>query len=965
MTSFGILSKMRFAVSLILLLTSVSQVSAYTIKGKIIDAAGEAMADASVRLLSAKDSTFVKGRMADSKGSFTLTDVNSGEYIIETSFIGYDKAYSNVEVKKKNIEVEDIRMYETSHLLAETTVTGVKAPIVVKEDTVEFNAGSYKTPPNAVIEDLLKRLPGVEVGSDGKITANGKEIKKILVDGKEFFTDDPKVASKNLPANLVERLQVIDQKSELARMTGVDDGEEETVINLTVKKGMKNGWFGNAEAGYGTDNRYIGSFNVNRFWDGNQITLLGNANNTNNLGFTDGNSGRFNRYGGDNGINTSQSIGLNFNVGRGDTIRVGGNAHYSHSNKVTRRRQNRQYLLEKDSYTQNSANDTEDGGHNISANFRVEWKPDSFNSLDFRPQFSYHVNNSNSNVISVSQGRNLSLNRSNSEGQSYNVSGRLIYNHNFKRVRGRSFSISADYRFSNTIEDEQSYVYNLFYQLLDQNGNDSIDVYDQYIDSRRWTNSLNARVSWTEPLGPAANGNFLTISYNAQANWNNSDRIVYERPVTLSTDFWEYDLGGNHYELPIPVVDYTQIEMVDSLSNQFRNSTFQHDIRAGFKRIHKKYNLEAGVSVVPIQTQSINLTHSDKTIPKRTVWNFAPFATFRYKFAKQTSLTFRYNGRTSQPSMNQLQPVPDYSNPLNIREGNPNLVPTFTHRINLRHQHFDAETQRSVMSMLNVQVAQNSIISKTIFDNVTGGRRTTYENVNGIWSARLMNMFSLPFKNKLFSFNNNIFLNYNRRLGYNNGTMNKSNSLSVNESFSIAFRPENLEVELRPNYSFETTINSASNIKTTNVHRYGASFYASYTTPIDIIISTDLRFNGTKGYATGYDEDTWMWNASIAYQFLKEKNATIMLRAYDLLQQRKNISRSVTATYIDDTEYNALTRYFMLSFSYKFNTIGRGGSKEESRPEINGDYRPRGPRDSGTRPQGPPAGAPPQGAPRR
>ena len=301
---------------------------AYTVSGVVADNTGEPLADATVRILSARDSSMVTGGVADVNGVYSLPGVKPGKYIIESSYVGYQKGYMPVRVANANLRADTLRLSDSSVSLGEVTAVGVKTPIKVMTDTVEFNADSYKTQPNAVVEDLLKRLPGVEVDADGKITANGKTVTKILVDGKEFFSDDPKVASKNLPVNMVNKLQVVDRKSDLSRLTGVDDGEDETVINLTVKPGMKNGWFGTVEAGYGTDDRYQATFNINRFWNNNQLTFIGSANNTNDLGFTDGNGNRFRRFGGDRGINTSQSFGVNFNIGKEEIFRVGGDVMY-------------------------------------------------------------------------------------------------------------------------------------------------------------------------------------------------------------------------------------------------------------------------------------------------------------------------------------------------------------------------------------------------------------------------------------------------------------------------------------------------------------------------------------------------------------------------------------------------------------------------------------------------------------
>ncbi len=433
---------------------------AYTVKGTVVDGNDSSgLPDATVRLLHAKDSTFYKGGAADMNGAFAFQNVVNGKYIVEATYLGYNKSFVDITVKGANVKDLKVAMSENSIMLDEASVVAVKTPVKVMQDTVEYNADSYTTQPNAVVEDLLKRLPGVEVGSDGAITANGKTVSKILIDGKEFFSDDPKVASKNLPVDMVDKLQVVDRKSELARLTGVDDGDDETVINLTVKKGMQQGYFGTVLAGYGTDDRYTANFNLNRFWNGNQITLLGNANNVNELGFTDSNGNRFARFGGNRGINNSQAFGLNFNIGKEEILRVGGNVMYSHSNRNTHTRQNRDYLLGKDSYSSSSLDDATDKGHNLRADFRVEWNPDSFNKIDFRPRFSYNTNDSWRDNFSHTDGKNENLTRSLSDGTSYEAGGRLIYTHNFKQKRGRSFSVFGNYSMSNVHENSTDYSY--------------------------------------------------------------------------------------------------------------------------------------------------------------------------------------------------------------------------------------------------------------------------------------------------------------------------------------------------------------------------------------------------------------------------------------------------------------------------------------------------------------------------
>ena len=933
----------HFIVLMVFAFLGVATAMAATLFGSVTDTAGESLPQASVRVLAARDSSLVKAAVTNNNGRFTISGIKQGKYLIEASYVGFEAQTRPVTVGEKDIRLKPFALSEGSIALKEAVVTGIKTPVKVMEDTIEFNADSYKTQPNAVVEDLVKRLPGAEVDSEGKITVNGKEVKKILVDGKEFFADDPTVASRNLPVEMIDKLQVVDRKSDLARMTGVDDGEDETVINLTVKKGMNNGWIGNIEAGYGTDDRYKANFNFNRFWDGNQFTILGSANNINDPGAADGASGRFRRFGGSNGINTSQALGINFNIGNKEIFRFGGNVLYSHTDRNTITSSERQYLFTDSTSTQRSNKHSKDRGHNFRGDFRIQWKPDSFNTFEFRPNFSLNYNDSwsvdSSSTFAGGRaaGRQVtrSLNRSNSDGNSFEFGGSLTYNHNFRQRKGRSFSIWAQYRLSNVRENAETYSFNKFFLL-----NDSVDIYDQFADNHTWSNTVSARLTWTEPLGDPAKGNFLTLAYRFSYRWNNSDKMTYDHPVTFP-DGWEGD----------PIIA-EELVFNQELSNSFRNDYMNQDIRAGFKHVSKATTLDVGLSLVPTLSKSENLINSAKNIPERWVWNYAPYMRYRWKRTKTQSLNIDYMGRSSQPSMAQLQPVADMSNPLNIVIGNPSLDPTFSHNVRLRFQDFNADAQRSIMAMVNANLEQNSIVSRTTFDPTTGGRTTTYENVNGIWSIRGMNMISFPFRNKKFTFNNHLMLFYSNSVGFNNGERNRSGSFSVNESFGLAFRPDNLELELRPRYNLQTVHNSVQTNSNRTVHGYAGSFYASYITPIGITLNSDLNFTATSGYSAGYDEKKWMWNASIAYSFLRNQAATVTVRVYDLLRQNSNIRRNITANYIDDVETNSLGRYFMASFTYKFNTFGKGQRPGDDSLE----FEHGGPGRGGRGPMGPPHG---------
>ncbi len=967
----------RFWLIAVWLLITSFGVSAADLSGMLVSGTDQSpLSGASVRLMrNNADSTFVAAVSAGNDGSFRLGGVARGKYIVSFTFLGYETVTRNVEMAGKSVNLGKIAMTESSILLQETTVVGVKTEIVVKEDTIEYNADSYRTQPNAVVEDLLKRLPGVEVDSEGKITANGKEITKILVDGEEFFSDDPKVATKNLPVNMVDKLQVIDRKSDLARLTGVDDGEDETVINLTVKKGMKNGWFGNVTGGYGTDDRYSGNFMVNYFRDKNQFSILGSANNTNEMGFTDRGASRFTRFGGRNGISTTQSIGVNFAVGSEDKLRVGGDVFYSHSDRDSRNSSNRQYLFPDSTSYYDEAGSSRDRGHNISGNFRLKWEIDSFSTLEFRPRFSVNFSDSESADSSATRAGdaarslvNRSLSNKYNDGTSYEFSGRLVFNHKFRSHPGRSYSASLNYQFSDTKEDGSTYTgYN--YYLLSEDS-----TVNQIYNNHQWSNSVQGRLTWTEPLGDVKNARFLTFSYNGQYRFNNADKYVYDlvsaTSATAATNsalmsmlrdpsFKRYvveEYGSLAWTNPTMlrqiVEDELQPELNAEQSNRFRNNYFNQSLQVGFKQVRENYNLDVGAMVNSSMSSSEDLINPDRNIATRWVWNVAPYARIRFKMSKSRSLAFDYRARSSQPSLTQLQPVADVSNPLRIVVGNPDLNPTFTQRFNLRYSDFDQDRQRSIMAMANFQFATNSIISTTDYDSQTGGQVTTYGNVNGVWNGNLMGMISFPFRNKSWYFSSMGALRYSNTVGYNNGLYNRSGSLSVNLSPGIRFNTDAVQLELRPNYNVQVTHNTVQSQNDRIIHSYGAMFNGAYYTPFGLVFNTDLSYSGTQGYSEGYDTDQWLWNASISYQFLKNKAATVTAKVYDLLHQKQNISRTINASYIEDSEYNAVTRYVMFSFTYRFTTFGNKGGGDE--PPI--DYGGRGP---GGRHRGGPMGPPP------
>lgn len=946
--------------SSLLLLTAITGIGAMagmsalavTIKGNVQDSDGGGLPGVAVQLVSIADSTRVGYVMTDADGSFKLENLKAADYNLLLTMTGMDDISKvvNIADSAETKDLGNMTMTENSVMLGEAVVTAVRAAVVAKQDTLEFNAGSFHTNPTASVEDLLKKLPGVEVGSDGSITSGGKTVTKILVDGKEFFADDPKMASKNLPSNMVEKVQVVERKSETARLTGVDDGEDETVINLTVKKDMNNGWFGNISAGYGTDDRYQGSFNINWFKNGNQVSIVGGGNNINEMGFTDQGRGRFRDFGGNNGINSTQQLGINFNVGNEDKFRIGGNVLYTHSDRDSRSRFDTQYLFPDSISYLRGGSKTRDRGHSIRAQFRMQWNITESDVLDFRPDFSLNLRRSelqDSSILCASMADADKVNSSyalrGNRGKDYNASGRLIYTHKFLSRPGRSFSAQFNYTFSNT--RERTTTWNDIEYYLRQDDSERLF---QYLDSKQWSNSIEGRLTWTEPLGDPSRGNYLEVAYKASLRFNNADKLTYDVP--LSDELDPFVTG-----LP----DYKSVpegsELSYDLSNRFRNRFSTQELQVGYKKTTSLYNLNAGITFSPSSSGSEDLINPDRNIDTRWVFNFAPYLRFRYKFSKTSSLSANYRARTSQPTLTQMQPVADVSDPLNIKVGNPDLKPTFTQNIGVHFNNYNTETQQSMFAVANASFALNNIVSRTLTDPETGVRTTTYANANGNWNVFGMFMLNQPLRNRKWRVMARFNGRYASNAGYIDGQFNRSGNLVLSPTAGMTFSSDIFQMTVNPTYSFQMATSTLQLQENRYTHSYGFDADASLYLPFGLEVSTDLSFAKSTGYSQGFDNTQWLWNAQLSYSVLKDKSLTLSVRAYDLLGQKKNVSRSVSANMITDNEYNDLSRYVMFGVTWKFNTLTKKVAANMP-SDLPPDGGPGMRRPRGRTPMGPPPG---------
>ena len=654
-----------------------AQQSGVNVTGSVVEQGSDTpIEQATVRLLNVKDSAMVRGVVSARNGSFTLKNVKKGSYLLHITFIGYDPLYQPLQItgKKNPVNVGKLELSDGAIELGEAVVIGKAPEVTVRNDTVEYNADSYKVTEGSVLEDLLKKMPGVEVDSEGKITVNGKEVKKVMVDGKEFFSDDPKVASKNLPAKMIDKLQVLDKKSDMAQMTGFDDGEEETVINLTVKPGMKQGWFGNAYGGYGSKDRYEGNAMVNRFVNNDQITFMGGANNTNNMGFSDlastmfsgmgGGGGRRGGFGAGSGITSSGNAGLNFSKEfKPDKLTLGGNTRYSHSDNDARSKSDRQNILPGDSSSyDNSEAMSRTKSDNFGVDFRLEWKPDTMTQLIFRPSFSFsHSMNDNfSDATTLDNERDtVNTNKSSnySESNGYNLNASIDFSRKLNN-KGRVFSATLSGGNSDSYSDGMNRSDIVYFNQTDALKNSIIDQRSRY-DNKGF--NYRAYVSWVEPIG---HNNFIQATYSISQRKQEALKNVYNQ-----------DADGIYNVLD------------SAYSQSYRNNFISQRASLSFKSQRAKFNYTIGLNLDPSYSSSENFV-GDTTLSKitRKVVNLSPMAQFNYMFDKRTNLRIMYNGRTSQPSMTQLQPVADISDPTNITIGNPDLNPRYTNNVFIRFQ---------------------------------------------------------------------------------------------------------------------------------------------------------------------------------------------------------------------------------------------------------------------------------------
>jgi hypothetical protein len=926
--------------------------SSFNVSGTVVDkATGEAVIGGSVKLMALPDSSFVEGTTTGAQGEFNLKNVKKGAYALQVSYIGYATKCIDVDLstqKKKAVNIGYITMATDAVQLKEVEVTAHVAKIAVQGDSLVYNAAAYRVPEGSTLEALVKQLPGAKVDKDGTIKINGKTVSKILVDGKEFFLNDKEVAMKNIPTEMIDKLKTYDRKSDLSRVTGIDDGEEETVLDLTVKKGMKNGWYGNVNLGAGTQHRYAERFNVNHFKDDFQATLLGSANNVSDMGFGGGGG----RWGwGEQGLRSSKEIGGNFATAK-PKLETGGSVRYRYDGSDNENISSTEYFnAARAKYTEDNTKNLT-SNNRLTGNFRIEWKPDTMTNIILRPDFTYSRNRGRGNSWSASYSANpndtilnrladIMVNSNASRNMSYSTNtslkGELQANRKLNN-RGRNLTLRVVGNFSDGRSKQLSGA-NITYNNMgtDQQNN-------RYYETPSRNFGLLGQLTYSEPI---ADRTYLQLSYTYDYSYSRNDR----RAFIYDSDAYQtllQSMEQSRYDIPAVLRFMEEMHYVlngsDSIANrlsqfsEYRN--YNQTASLSFRRVREKYNFSIGLDFLPQRT-TLNYKYMGKEYPEitRNVFNVAPRINLRWNFDKQTNLHVRYNGRTRQPSMTNLLDITDDSNPLVITKGNPGLKPSFTHNIFANFNSYKAEQQQGVYSWMWFNATRNSIDNKTTYDNTTGVRTTMPMNINGNWNGGGGVGFNTGLgQKKLFNVGIDLGGDFTRRVGFynndvdNNDTKSITRSVSLNSGLEFSYRKDQLSIMLNGRLDYSNSKNDVNDMANMNTYdfSYGAEF--EWTAPWGTSLSTDIGMSSRRGYSqSAMNTNELLWNAQVSHSFLRGRALTVMLEVNDILGQQTNISRDISALMRTDSRNNAIYQYGMLRIVYRFNILGGKNNLKEKK----------------------------------
>lgn len=882
-----------------------------TVKGSIVDTSSKkVLPNATISVVTAKDSSLVSFARSNSEGAFTVSKLDVGSYLLMVSYTGFSTSTKPFEITATEFDINAGIIPMNSNTELEGVVV-TAAPIVIRGDTIEYNAASFKTKPNAVVEELLKKLPGVTVDKDGTIKSNGQEVKKIMVDGKEFFIGDPKLASKNLQADMVNKVQVYDKKSDKSEFTGFDDGTSEPTINLTLKADKRVGMFGKVYGGIGTKSRYDAGANINSFKKGEQVSLVSQFNNINKQGFglNDYLNGGGAFSGNGQGITTTNMAGLNYNNFKNKKLDFT-SSYFFNNTKLKNEYNTLTQTTVTDRVTKVDSNQykTQPGSiqrinNNHRINLGADWKIDSFNSIKITPVVTIQNTENDAHSDYVTKGEkgtiiNDGFNTTHTTSNGYNINATAFLRHKFTtKGRTASLELKAGRNKSNSEGTQLGEVNSYTGGIKRSNIINRININDAL------STSYSANASYTEPMSKRS-----ILEFNAFHNRNNSnsDRETYD-----------YNAATGKYDM-----------LNVGLSNLFDNHFTNTGAGINYRENRKTWNYAFGAALQRTQLQSLLQGKTDPI--SQTFWNVLPNAQIQIKPNNYQNFRANYRGSNNQPSVSQLQPFIDSTDILNIRIGNPTLKQEFTNNLRVNYNIFDPYTQKSFFISVNASQTFNKIVNNdSLFS--TGVRKTTYNNVSGVYNlnANMANGFPIKIAGikANLNLNTNGSLSHNVNLLYNgqttNDNHNKIDNYLLGEKVSLNYTYKELfDIALGAGLNWNRVTYSLQPTQNSNYFTQNYSLDNTWYIPNWFNVTNELDYTANTGRAAGFNPRIMMWNANIAKQVLKNKKGEIKISVYDLLNQNKGVERNTTSNYIQDQTYTVLKRYFMATFTYNLSSFG-------------------------------------------